>query len=569
MQPHNEDGYLSIGIILTAAIVGLGTMANLTKKVDQSVHTSKVRQASLEGEELALYSFTVARQLFDSSSGQAALGLVNDLNPAQIGDIELKKLDGNASPLVRITGERTLIVYAPNVVGRPADDLSAAFSTATFTTFDRGQIPIQLTAVDFESWPSGYGVKSLVFKSQVPLPVLGKEQNFTKQARIPMPTPTLSCQIMIDGQTVSGSTVTRQQASINEAIMINAQCQGAVLAAHLEVDLVQVADAVLPQNLKAIFTDYALRAPGQYTLQVRATRVDAVEVLSAPITLSIQAPLSTASRNDYMKCLYKCQCGFPQFVAPQLCAGTTDFVNPFHEFTKSLDSLPEITGNPLTDPAALATLEKWAYDHGAHNEAETHGAKLQGTLYPGNGYGTKLACSKVGGGGNWLTWAFDPNNNCQEEFIGSRGSIGCLVRGSRVMIGPQEFKAIEELNPDDRLWNPRLQRFFTIQRLIRGQEEKALHTLYVSGRSLVMTYDHPVLTDRGYRMARDLIPSDRLWVDERWMPLTGIRIQEARPTEVWNLIVQDAQSWDEHVFFVEGVAVGDLWMQERMRSLNP
>ncbi|HYX36249.1 MAG TPA: Hint domain-containing protein [Oligoflexus sp.] len=563
MKCQRETGNLSLGIILIGGIMGLTTLMSQNKKVEQSLQTSHVRKLSLESEELSLYAFTVVRQLFANTTGQAGLELANSFDPDTLADIRMTQVTPAPNNKVKIVSARDLIVFAPDLLTQETSRMNGLFEATNFNSLDRKLTPIAMQIVDFEPYPSGYGVKSLIFESKIELTVQNQKKLHTSRARIPVPLPPAACQITVQGQAGNGP-VTIKQTTAAQPIAINATCSGTLLAVYLDVNQIQVAQSLLPQTLSPVFTDHMLSSPGQYELRVRASRVDESVVVSVPFVLFVEGPTVVSSKTDYMKCLYKCGCEWPAFAEPNLCAGSSDFVNPFHNM-RGLTALPEITGNPITDAASRNILGQWAYDRGALNENETHGTKLQGLLYPSNGYGSKLACSKVGGGGKWLTWAFDPNNNCQEEFIGSRGTIGCLAEGSLVMTGPGRYKPIESLTREDRIWNPKLQRHFAIKKLVHGMESKDLHVITVGGKSLTMTYDHPVLTQRGYLQAAHLSGSDRLWIGSQLQPITEHRVQkQASASTVWNLVVDDATTWDEHLIFVEGVAVGDLWMQEQL-----
>ncbi len=563
-----ESGYMAIGAILIGALAGLIMLSNQTSRTAKTIKTAEVRKVSLESEELALFGFSVVKQLFSNASGPAALSLKNQYDPLSLNDINIEAINLPSNGAVSLQSSRDITVQGPNLLSEASTTFNTLFEGGAFTKLSNSMVPIRMKVIDFEPYPSGYGVRTLLLDSRMDLEIKGEKTSHSHKARIPVPPRPVDCQILVQGQAVTNPSITINKATADESSAINARCSGDIIQAQLLVDLVKVKESILPTTLNPIFVDHWMKDAGSYSISLQVTRVDDQVFTFGPLSLNIVNPAAISM--DFKKCLHRCTCGFPNFEPPTLCAGYTDFVVPFVSHMNIDDPLPPITGNPLTDANALKTLDSWAYAHGALNEGETHGARLQGMLYPAGGYGKKLVCTKVGGGGDWAAWSFDPDNNCQEEFVGYRGALGCLLEGTQVLVGPQELKAIEDLTQNDRIWNPLLSRYYEIKKLIHGPEKKDLYEIEVQGRTITMTYDHPVLTQRGYIQAQELRTDDQLWIDQGFAPVGQlVRKKLQEEVQVWNLTLKEAQSWEEHLIFAEGIAVGDLWMQTELANRKP
>lgn len=558
-----ESGYMAIGAILMGALAGLVMLSNQNSRTAKTIKTAEVRKVSLESEELALYGFSVVKQLFSNATGPASLRLKNQYDPIALNDINIEAVNLPSNGAISLISTRDITVQGPDLLTNASSSLNSLFEGGAFTNLGTAKVPLRMKVIDFETYPSGYGVRTLLLDSRIDLVIKGEKTSHSHKARIPVPPRPVDCKILVQGQVVTGQSISISKATTDQSVAVNASCNGDLLQAQLLIDLMKAKESILPTTLNPLFVDHMIKDAGAYSVTLQVTRVDDQVFTFGPLNLTLSSP--TAVSMDFKKCLHRCTCGYPNFEPPTLCAGYTDFVVPFVRHMNIDDPLPPITGNPLTDPNALRTLDNWAYAHGALNEGETHGARLQGMLYPAGGYGKKLVCTKVGGGGDWAAWSFDPDNNCQEEFVGYRGALGCLLEGTQVLVGPGQLKPIEDLTQNDRIWNPLLSRYYEINKLIHGPEKKDLYEIEVQGRSITMTYDHPILTQRGYIQAHQLKADDLMWIDSGFAPVGQvIRKKLQEEVQVWNLTLKGAQSWEEHLIFAEGIAVGDLWMQTEL-----
>lgn len=142
-------------------------------------------------------------------------------------------------------------------------------------------------------------------------------------------------------------------------------------------------------------------------------------------------------------------------------------------------------------------------------------------------------------------------------------AYGCVADGSRITMADGSTKAIQEVRVGDRVLPARGARPLAVRGRTDGVERNDMVRVTVEGgESVLLTETHPVLTDRGPAMARDV---------RRGMTLRTAR-GEARVARVgrerfggrvWNLELEGAAE-GERTFIADGVVVGDSRMQQRL-----
>ena len=99
----------------------------------------------------------------------------------------------------------------------------------------------------------------------------------------------------------------------------------------------------------------------------------------------------------------------------------------------------------------------------------------------------------------------------------------------------------------------------------KGMEEKPCLTLSLEdGSRLMVTGGHPMYTDQGWKKAGDLRQGDRLQtVAGRYLLVVSIEYVQYEKY-VYNLSLESDGDSETHVFFANGIAVGDMEQQNRM-----
>ncbi len=146
-------------------------------------------------------------------------------------------------------------------------------------------------------------------------------------------------------------------------------------------------------------------------------------------------------------------------------------------------------------------------------------------------------------------------------------AYGCLAEGTRVTMADGSWKNIEKVGVADRVLpavagGPQNVRSFT-----RGVELKPMIRLVTAnGRDLLLTETHPVMTDAGIKMAKQLKAGDMVQTDAGTSALQAVTREMFNGT-VWNLNVDAGEknaAKDATTFFANGILVGDGNIQHEL-----
>lgn len=172
-------------------------------------------------------------------------------------------------------------------------------------------------------------------------------------------------------------------------------------------------------------------------------------------------------------------------------------------------------------------------------------------------------------------WAFDPKNQCRQVPgpIDVRGAEGCFAEGTMIHINPSEQKAIQDLSPGDQVWNPITGRLHRVKKVLRGYENSALVEIVSKQGRVVVTQNHPFVTENGLFQAQDLRVGQILLGGELGdVEILAINRLSPNSSEhpgaapVWNLELEGDWTASEHVVLANGVPSGDQLLQTQSRS---
>lgn len=145
---------------------------------------------------------------------------------------------------------------------------------------------------------------------------------------------------------------------------------------------------------------------------------------------------------------------------------------------------------------------------------------------------------------------------------------GCLPPGTRVVMSDRSTKAVEDIRAGDRIWNPLLKRSFKVMTISQGPERSDLIVVVAGRKRLRMTLEHPVLTSRGIKQAKDLVRGDTLTdASSTVVSIDSITREPASPgLSVLNFIVERVGSKHDGLLVADGLIVGDLLVQRRLAA---
>ena len=147
--------------------------------------------------------------------------------------------------------------------------------------------------------------------------------------------------------------------------------------------------------------------------------------------------------------------------------------------------------------------------------------------------------------------------------LGARGN-GCFAKGTSIQLTQNIALPVESLKAGMKvlLSDGRLAR---ITRVIAGPEEKAMVAIETeSGHKIVVTSEHPLLTQAGLKLASDLALSDQLKIHgKNFSSIKSIR-QKQSTEKVYNFEVDGDSANANHLVIAAGLVSGDLFIQNQM-----
>jgi hypothetical protein len=128
---------------------------------------------------------------------------------------------------------------------------------------------------------------------------------------------------------------------------------------------------------------------------------------------------------------------------------------------------------------------------------------------------------------------------------------------------------IRDLVPGDFVLNPVTGEAMEIAGIIRGPEPFPLYRVSTASGSALLSSEHPIPTDTGFRQARALSEGDRI-MRAAGVVETVTRVEMVPPQPgqlVYNLrFAHDSSKPEHHLFLAGGLVVGDYWLQDRVRE---
>ncbi len=140
---------------------------------------------------------------------------------------------------------------------------------------------------------------------------------------------------------------------------------------------------------------------------------------------------------------------------------------------------------------------------------------------------------------------------------------GCFAKGTQISMTKDAAVPIEKLNPGDRvlLADGRLSK---ITKMTAGPETIPMIMIETSrGQKLMVTTEHPLLTNQGMKRAEHITISDRLKAaDGQFVKIVSVT-RKAFTENVYNFELEGRADAD-HLVIAEGLVSGELYLQNKM-----
>lgn len=184
-------------------------------------------------------------------------------------------------------------------------------------------------------------------------------------------------------------------------------------------------------------------------------------------------------------------------------------------------------------------------------------------------------CSQNDSHGNNLA-AVDIYEECGEckaiAKIAHDEDLGCVARGTEVLLADRTTKPVEQLVRGDRVWNPVKRRAYPVALVRPGTEYVGMRRVQLERSGLVVNRAHPFRTTRG------MVSTFTLRVGDTVFDAKGHRQRvkdiapalEGQPAQIWSVELEaPATDDDAHWMVTGGVVTGDLYLQRKLSSPVP
>ena len=143
---------------------------------------------------------------------------------------------------------------------------------------------------------------------------------------------------------------------------------------------------------------------------------------------------------------------------------------------------------------------------------------------------------------------------------------GCFTSDTRIRMADGREKLVSEVSENDLIWNPLYQSPVKVIKVVKGPEKKALYQLRVAKNRLVVTEDHPFLTQRGWVRADELDTKDLIMGEGLGKQILSVKkLSYKKPVDVFNFEL-DTDIAEGHMVIANGIPTGDLTTQVAIKQ---
>jgi hypothetical protein len=147
---------------------------------------------------------------------------------------------------------------------------------------------------------------------------------------------------------------------------------------------------------------------------------------------------------------------------------------------------------------------------------------------------------------------------------------GCFIKGTKILMSNQTWKAVEDVKKEDMVWNPILNKAQKVFAIIHGPEaDKHMWTVGYKGKQTTVTQNHPFMTQSGMKVASKLTKADKILVGKnRYEQVTTLKKNDLDPNAyVHNFkVMGNHGEAQEHMVMADGVVSGDLYLQQQLEE---
>ncbi|MFM8313928.1 MAG: Hint domain-containing protein, partial [Deltaproteobacteria bacterium] len=213
---------------------------------------------------------------------------------------------------------------------------------------------------------------------------------------------------------------------------------------------------------------------------------------------------------------------------------------------------------------------------GGHNGVQLAGLNSLGednTFDNHQYYWIEVGLSMAEGTNYNTTMASDPNAVKRDpscRVLNTKRSMfrvgGCFAGSTQVRMADGTDKKVSDVQADDWVLNPIYNAPVKVKKVVKGPEKKALWEVRYGENRVVVTEDHPFLTQQGWVQTQGLKSGEVLIGDGKSEKITSVKkLKYQAPEDVWNFEL-DTEDPLAHVVVANGIPTGDLVTQQELKK---
>jgi len=138
---------------------------------------------------------------------------------------------------------------------------------------------------------------------------------------------------------------------------------------------------------------------------------------------------------------------------------------------------------------------------------------------------------------------------------------GCFLGGVKIRMADKSLVDIELIKEGDIVFNPFVQKGFKVKQVFSGDEKEEMIKLTVGDDSLVVTRNHAMWVNGKFIKAQDIKLKDEViyYNEARYLHKS---VYEKKENVVYNLLLEDGDSWEDHIVEANGIMTGDIKVQK-------
>ncbi len=162
-------------------------------------------------------------------------------------------------------------------------------------------------------------------------------------------------------------------------------------------------------------------------------------------------------------------------------------------------------------------------------------------------------------------------NGMTQDSYGIREHIytSCMDESTLITAANGEQVLLHELLPGEFILNPMTGVYTKVKQIIRGIHDPEMYELAVGTKKILLTSNHPVLTEEGPKTASEITTRDSIrFSDGSFDRVTSAtKVPGDKKRDVYNIVLDtDSTNPEDHYLLANGIVVGDQFLQDALSA---